>query len=173
MDKAKTLARESLQEARRSVWDLLPQTLEEESLTDAIKGEVDRFAGRGTETANFDVSGATIPTPSEVDAALLRICQEALMNVRKYAQASRVDVILRYGGDSVTLTVHDNGAGFEPSGIPSADGETSGGFGLTSMRQRASLLGGTFDIKSERGHGTQITATINIKGSGYTTPLTR
>ncbi len=173
LERAKALARESLVEARRSVWDLLPQGLEEESLTEALEGEVDRFDGRGTEAVTFEVTGEPITTSSEVGAALLRICQEALMNVRKYAEASLVEVVLAYRKDSVKLTIRDNGAGFAQEGLPTSGGEASGGFGLTSMRQRARLLGETLDVKSKRGGGTEIIAVIAVRDGGYTTPLTR
>ena len=152
------------------MWDLLPQALEHESLPEAVEGEVGRFAARGTEIANLEVSGEPITTPPELDAAMLRICQEALMNVRKYAHASLVDVALVYGTDSVTLRVRDNGAGFDQADLPASAGETGGGFGLTSMRQRAMLLGGTFEVNSERGGGTEITATIAVNERGNTFP---
>ena len=74
LSQAKNLARESLQEARRSVWDLLPRALEERSLEAALREEVRRFAAAGQEKASFTLSGDRTELPSNVQAALLRIC---------------------------------------------------------------------------------------------------
>ena len=81
LSRAKGLARESLQEARRSVWDLLPKALEDRSLDAALRQEVDRWAEDGREKASFIFSGDGRELPSPVQAALLRICQESLTNV--------------------------------------------------------------------------------------------
>ena len=91
LDRAKTLARESLQEARRSVWDLLPRALEEQSLDSALAAEVGEFDRVGRERASFEVRGRSRELPAAVQAALLRISQESLTNVRRHAAATRVD----------------------------------------------------------------------------------
>ena len=88
----------------------------------------------------------------------LRICQESLTNIRKYADASQVHVTLDFGLDAVKLTVSDDGIGFDPEGIRIGGGQ--GGFGLTVMRQRARLLRGDVDIISTPGNGTVVAARI-------------
>ncbi len=163
IERAKSLARESLQEARRSVWDLVPEVLEARSLEDALKEEVRRFATRGLEKAAFAHTGKAKDLPRDVQAALLRICQEALMNTRKHARASHVDVRLVVGPDAVSLIVRDDGVGFDPDGAASSDGQQSG-YGMTSMVQRARLQGGTLTIESGRDKGTVIEAKIPTAG---------
>ena len=163
IERAKSLARESLQEARRSVWDLVPEILEARSLEDALKEEVRRFAARGLEKAAFAHTGEAKDLPRDVQAALLRICQEALMNTRKHARASRVDVRLEVGPDAVSLVVQDDGVGFDPDGAR-ADGQESG-YGMTSMVQRARLQGGTLTIQSGGDKGTVIEAKIPTAAS--------
>ena len=101
--------------------------------------------------------------PRDVQAALLRICQEALMNTRKHARASRVDVRLDVGADAVSLVVQDDGVGFDPDAAANGDGQQSG-YGMTSMVQRARLHGGTLTIESAGHQGTTIEARIPTEG---------
>ena len=161
IERAKRLARESLQEARRSVWDLVPGVLEARSLEDALEEEVRRFAARGREKAVFAYTGEAKELPRDVQAALLRICQEALMNTRKHARAKQVQVQLDFGPEAVSLVVRDDGVGFDPNAAASAAGPESG-FGMTSMAQRASLQGGSLTVDSGKGKGTVIEARIPV-----------
>ena len=79
---AKNLAREGLSEARRSVWNLLPQALEENPLHVALSDEVERFNAVESQQATFEIIGARRQLPPVLQAALLRICQESLTNIR-------------------------------------------------------------------------------------------
>ena len=81
------------------------------------------------------------------------VCQEALANVRKHAAARQVRVRLRYVGTAVRLTVTDDGKGFDPGG-------THGGYGLTGMRDRVSQVGGTVEVASVPGRGTEVSAEV-------------
>ena len=156
MARAKGLARDSLEEARRSVWDLLPQALERLPLDTAIGEEVRRrFNGQGS----FSVSGQQRPLSSSVQTALLRICQEALTNVSRHAAATRVSVKMDFHPDAVHLEVWDNGIGFDRAGTGDRQ-EPGGGFGLIGMEQRARQLGGTILVSSEKGKGTVVEARI-------------
>ena len=156
MARAKGLARDSLQEARRSVWDLLPQALEQLPLDTAIREEVRR---RFDSLGSFSVSGEQRPLSSSVQTALLRICQEALTNVSRHAAATRVSVKMAFHPDAVHLEVRDNGKGFDQT---AADGshEPGGGFGLIGMEQRVRQLGGTIIVDSAIGKGTVVEARI-------------
>ena len=157
---AKGIARECLAEARRSVWNLLPEVLERSPLDVIISDEVERFASTVSGKAEFTLLGARRDLAAATQAAILRICQESLSNIRKYADADEVSVTLDFDLDTVTLTVSDDGVGFDPEGI--RIGGASGGFGLTGMRQRARLLRGDVDIISSPGHGTMVRARIPI-----------
>ena len=157
---AKGIARECLAEARRSVWNLLPEVLESNPLDVIISDEVDRFATTTDADADFTLLGARKELNAATQAAILRICQESLANIRSHADAKQVHVTLDFGLDAVKLTVSDNGTGFDPEGIRIGGGQ--GGFGLTGMRQRARLLHGDVDIKSSLGKGTVVEAKIPI-----------
>ena len=155
---AKGLARQCLAEARRSVWNLLPEDLEENPLDVVIATEVERFDTTGGEVISFKLLGARRQLPAVAQAALLRICQESLTNMRKYAEARNVEVTLDFALDSVTLSVADDGVGFDPDAVRIEEGR--GGFGLTGMRQRARLLQGDVEIASAPGKGTRVEARI-------------
>lgn len=161
LSRAKELARECLQEARRSVWNLLPHELEERPLEAAIEDEVTEFASVGREHAEFSLRGTPGELPSNVQATLLRVCQESLTNVRKHAHASSVKVRLSYEQpNEVMLEVEDDGKGFEPD--ERASDFAQGGFGLTGMDQRARLLRGKLEVLSEKDSGTTIRVTLPI-----------
>ena len=156
LQSVRELARESLQEARRSVWDLRTGPLKGLSLGQALEGETMRAAGATIQTA-FNATGEERVLPAGVDAALLRICQESLANILKHANATRVTVTVSFHESEVRLTVTDDGMGFDPS-IPRRWSKDQGVFGLVSMRERAQLLGGTLRISSEVGRGTTVEA---------------
>ena len=160
LSRAKNLARESLQEARRSVWDLLPQALEERSLDAALEEEVRRFTAVGQEKASFRVSGDRRELPANIQAALLRICQESLTNIRRHARATQVNVDLKFYSEAVCLGVQDNGAGFDLEGVKATGRQSGSGFGLTGMEQRAHLLRGILTVDSQKGRGTLVDVRI-------------
>lgn len=147
--RATDLARASLREARRSVQDLAPADLEHGTLPEALKKATE---GR----ARFTVTGTVEPLHDELEAALLRIAQEALANAARHAHAERVGVTLSYMDDEVTLDVRDDGRGFAVAARP------SGGFGLTAMRERAERVAGTLEVESEPGRGTAVSARVPL-----------
>ena len=162
LDRVRSLAREGLQEARRSVWDLRAGPLEGRTLSEALEQEVKSVAGRGDVGTSFVVSGAEKVLPSGVEAVLLRICQEALTNVLKYAKATQMTVTLAFDESQVRLAVRDDGIGFDPE-LPIRRDRDSGGFGLINMRERARLLGGELTVQSEPGKGTLVEVALSLE----------
>jgi len=148
-------AAENLAEARRVVHDLAPGELDQALLPQALGRLLERFRTETDVEAVLHVVGAPHPTAAAHDAALLRVAQSALANVRRHAAATRVDVTLGYEG-GVSLDVVDDGRGFDPDAlpVPSADG----GFGLRAMAARLNGLGGTFHVESQVGEGTAVAA---------------
>jgi signal transduction histidine kinase len=90
--------------------------------------------------------------------ALFRVLQEALGNAAKHARATRVTVGLTRTDGMVSLTISDDGVGFEPARLGS-----SGGLGLVMMRERATQLNGTFEFESAPGRGTTIRVVIPFR----------
>jgi two-component system NarL family sensor kinase len=95
-----------------------------------------------------------IALSSRVEAELFKVVQESLINIRKHARATQVEVRLQRSADGTTLSVQDNGVGFMPGT------NDDGTHGLLGMRERVKLLGGRFSVRSRPGRGTRITVTI-------------
>jgi signal transduction histidine kinase len=150
---ATRLARESLSEARRSVDALRPEPLEKASLGEALTAAGAHWSALNGVQVRVTTTGTERPLGQEAESALLRTAQEALSNVARHAEATRVAVTLSYMEHQVALDVRDDGRGFDPA--PKEDG-----FGLVAMRQRIESLAGTLQIESEPGAGTGISACI-------------
>jgi signal transduction histidine kinase len=161
---ATRLARESLSEARRSVEALRPESLETGRLSEALNEVAGRWSALHGITAQVTTTGTARPMPPEAEFALLRTAQEALANVAKHAQASRVGVTLSYMEHQVALDVRDDGLGFDLPAFCPAPAEVNDhqGFGLVSMRQRIESLAGTLQVESEPGFGTGISACLPV-----------
>jgi signal transduction histidine kinase len=158
IDTARSLARESLTEARRSVDALGPRQLVETQLPDAIADMAKRWAEASGVDLILDTTGDPRPLLPELEVTLFRVAQEALANVGKHAGAGRVGLTLSYMDDVVVLDVRDDGRGFVPGAAPEAcDGS---GFGLVAMEQRVRRVAGTFTVESAPGEGAALSASV-------------
>ena len=156
LSRIRMLAKEKLSEARRSVQDLRPNITIQENLEALIRAELAQLARDMPIETQFEVTGEEQPVSQAIKLAVVRICQEALHNIQKYAQAGHVHVALTYSPTAVALLVEDNGIGFNPS-TPSANS-----FGLSVMRERARQVGGTALVESQVGRGTKIRTSIPL-----------
>jgi len=150
---AERTARENLAEARALVAALQPVALQSASLGDAIGRVVDRSREETGLDVTMVVEGTARPLGANEEIALLRAAQEALMNVRKHAQATTATVRLHYGDDAATLTVSDDGTGFDTSAH-------TAGFGLRGLRTRLDHVGGEANVRSIPGSGTTVTVQV-------------
>ncbi|WP_202879631.1 sensor histidine kinase [Serinicoccus kebangsaanensis] len=148
-ERALTLARDALADARRSMLDLSPRGLDGASLVEALRDLVATWAREREVRADVVVTGDATPLHPEVEATVLRIAQESLTNVGKHARAQRVGVTLSYDDTEIVLDVRDDGVGFDP-GAP----RPTSSFGLRGMRQRAERLAGELEVESRPGDGT-------------------
>jgi signal transduction histidine kinase len=162
LQRAKDLARSSLQEARRSVWGLRPRSLEDMTLTEALQGRVEALRDGGRLRTSFGVTGSRRVLSPDVELNLFRIAQEALTNIQRHAGAETVHVQLDYGRAHLRLVVEDDGEGLpELVGQASNDGDDGRpALGLIGMRERAALLGGQMTVTSEPGQGTRIAVIV-------------
>lgn len=155
LDYVLSLAEAGLTEMRALIFALRPESLELEGLAAALSKQAASVRvrhGIDVEVKLCDEPELTI----ERKEALYRIAQEALHNIVKHAQASRVELALTHGDGSLVLSVRDNGQGFDPAQ------RFPGHLGLRSMRERVTKLGGRLTIESEPGHGTLIQARMPV-----------
>ena len=138
--RALSLTRSNLDEARRSVLDLRAAPLEGRSLPEALKTLVDRWEAETDVATRFKAVNGSRPLPPRVEVALYRVCQEALTNVARHADASRVTVRLVATPEEVRLVVQDDGRGFDPSCV--ADDR----HGIVGMRERVGMIGGSLKV---------------------------
>lgn len=150
--------RSCLKETRKIIFDLRPMTLDDLGLVPTVKRFLDTVKERSGIISAVRVLGEERRLDSYVEVGLFRTIQEAVNNVEKHAKATVVNIVMEFRRDMVSVTVEDNGAGFD-----TADNVGSESFGLVGMRERMKLLNGELTIKSEKGTGTKISIKVTLK----------
>jgi signal transduction histidine kinase len=170
LERIGALAQEALFEMRSLLFELHPASLAEKGLARALDQLIASMRLRGGPTIAYGAETDARPEP-EAELALLRIVQEALANAIKHAGAGEVTVTLVEVAGRLTVTVTDDGAGFDPSApVPAAGDGRSGGMGLRSMRERAARAGVALEIVSAPGAGTTVRATAPFTTSSSAHP---
>ncbi len=152
LERALTLARANLDEARRSVHDLRAAPLEGRTLLEALQNMTADLREEGIFTVDLRAPMALPLFAARVETALLRVVQEAVSNCRKHAQCSSVSLDIALDDDRLSVRVTDNGRGFdveEARRVPDR-------YGLSSMIERVTEIGGALEIESQPGQGTTI-----------------
>lgn len=157
MQRARAIARESLDDTRRVVASLRPELLEHAELPEAVARLSAQSAERMGIPVSATVTGVPMPLHPEAEITLFRALQEGLANVRKHAHARAVAVTLSYMDDVVMLDVRDDGKGLDLKGS-----ERIGSFGLRAMRERVEQLRGSVSIESDTGEGTTLTISVPL-----------
>ncbi len=140
-------ARDSLDEVRRVARQLRPHVLDDLGLNSALAALTSELFDQGAVLASRRISPGIQKLDDAVELVVFRVAQEALTNVARHADASRVEIGLAPSGAGVVLTVDDDGRGL-PHG---ADGT-----GLRGMRERAALIGADLDVGGREGGGTRV-----------------
>lgn len=141
--------------------DLRPPALDRLGLVATLRPYVDDLSARTGLPIELRIEGNERRLPPEIELALFRVAQEALINAWKYAQTPKVRVTLRFSEEAVELTVSDRGRGFV---VPERLGmlAEAGHFGLVGMQERMELAGGTLHLTSGPGQGTTIVAWVPL-----------
>jgi signal transduction histidine kinase len=149
---------EYLDEARRSIWQLRSPSLEvTENFPEALR-KVSQRALEGTNIRlQFATTGDNCEPDQVVEDNLLRICEEAVTNAVKHADASDIEVTLECNFDQLRLRVRDNGCGFDPE---KPNGSNNGHFGLVGLRERTKTIAGSLLVNSRPGNGTEVLVTV-------------
>lgn len=135
--------------------DLRPLTLEDLGLVAAMQYLVNQLSQSEDMEVKLEVEGEPDGLPSDMEVAIYRVLQEALNNIRRHAQATRVNVTAQFTPEEIYLTVEDNGRGFVvPESI--TDFASAGSFGMMGLQERAQLFGGDVTIESQPYEGTTV-----------------
>lgn len=147
--------RDTLQEVRRFSRDLRPSILDDLGLLPALEWVTEDLKNTYWVDVDLKVVGVERRLFPETELLLFRIVQEALRNIAKHAKASRADVEIKFDENKITVTISDDGKGFEPPENLGALTPT-GKLGLAGMQERVQLLGGNLNLESKPGKGTKI-----------------
>jgi len=147
------LVQSSLEEARRSIWELRSQGSDAGDFRARLSRAASDIAKRSGLHVQFSVLGTYRALPEKIESEFLKIGQEAVTNVVRHANAKQVKIDLAYEGKKVHLTIADDGCGFANAANSSGP---EGHYGLRGMRERAAQIGAQLAVKSRPGAGTQI-----------------
>jgi len=150
VDEAASLAKSGLEESRQAIGALRSDPVTTLGLVGALRGELRSLEARTGLTSALQVAGEGPDLTDEETQGLFRIVQEALNNAERHASAQQVTLSIAFGSDSTDMTVHDDGAGFDPQVI----GDDR--YGLTGMQERAAMLGAKLQVHSHAGGGTTV-----------------
>ncbi len=160
LDRLRGATREGLEEVRRFIADLRPGIVRERGLAEAIKEYLRGYMNTYTTQVQIDIEA--LPRLAEdVEIVLYRIMQEALQNASKYARGALLSVRLTQQNGQFVLTIRDEGPGFDPHEVARRAGRSN--WGLTSMRERAEMVGARLTVASRPGHGTEVTVVIPLE----------
>jgi two-component system sensor histidine kinase UhpB len=151
VDETKQAVREALEEVRRIARELRPEMLEHLGLVSALTELSRKFADQSGIRVDRRFADRLPPLSDEAELAVYRVAQESLTNVARHANASRVEVTLERGVDSIVLRVTDDGRG-----LADETPGTNGRAGLRGMRERALLVGGALAVKAGPDGGVEV-----------------
>jgi signal transduction histidine kinase len=173
LDSAINEAANAITEGRNAVQGLRASTLERNDLATAIRTLGDALASDAVKPADFSVAveGESRDLHPIVRDDIYKITAEALRNAFRHAEATHVDVEIRYDRDQFRLRVQDDGKGFDAERLPRQ--EAAGHYGVPGMRERAELMEGTLTVWSKEGAGTAVELCIPSRGAYVKTPSRR
>jgi len=148
------LVENTVAQIRNIMTDLLPPMLDDFGLHAALQSSITRFTQRTPMAVTYKGKDLIQRLHLNLEYALFRMLQEALHNVVKHAKASHVEVALEEFGDSVRLTIRDNGIGFDLNQISGPNARQ--GFGLMNISEQMKALGGMLEIQTTPGQGTKV-----------------
>jgi signal transduction histidine kinase len=160
LDDVKAIATRTLEDVHRLIFDLRPSVLDDLGLASAIEWYAERTLRKKGLSVRCECEELGPGMTQEMETALFRICQEAMSNVARHAQATAV--LIEVGSDEkeIRISVEDDGRGFDSS--EAASRESRRPWGLMGIRERAEILGGSAKIESAVGKGTRVEVRIPL-----------
>ncbi len=160
LEHIENIANDAYKSLQRYARYLRPSILDQMGLVAALNWLTEEL-GKELKIKTSVKSDKLPPLPSEVELAMFRIAQETLNNIRKHAQASAVNITVQITSNNLKMSITDNGKGFSTSRL-TGDLAKEGKLGVLGMEERARLIGGNLQIKSEPGKGTTVIARAPI-----------
>ena len=169
LHKLESLTGDALKELQRFISDLRPSHLDDLGLSAALRWYAGKIQEHSTVSIRVDIVGEEHDLDDAMKITIFRIIQESLNNIIKHAQASLVNIYLRFEEKNVRINVRDNGIGFDLDHVQQKR-TSRPSLGLAGMEERAALLGGTVIVQSRLGYGTEVEALIpyHHTGTSYT-----
>lgn len=158
IDDGKTLTERTVAAVRNISMGLRPSILDDLGLDPAIQWQAREFSKRSGVPVKVQIEGHFESLSESLKICLYRVVQEALTNCARHAQAKNVRINLHASRDSISLTVADDGSGFDLATLP------KGGLGLFGMRERVRELSGTVSIFAQPGKGTLVRVEVPLNG---------
>lgn len=155
LNNLKSSAMGTFQKVRNFIFELRPMMLDDLGLVPTVRRYADAFKEQTSLDVNVTVTGNERRLEPYLEVMMFRALQELLGNTARHSQATQVKVMLDMGEDRVRVSVDDNGKGFDPDII-----QQGKSLGLKLIRERAEMLGGTFEVDSSVGRGTRITFAV-------------
>lgn len=152
----------ALEDVRRVALDLRPTILDDLGLVPALEWRVDELNKAAPPYASFYSDGLSGRLPQEMELVFYRIAQEALTNARRHADAAHIELSLLRDDQGVSLTVSDDGCGFDCTSLKNQT--KGGGLGLMGMAERISMINGQLEITSQPGQGCRLIARSPLTG---------
>jgi signal transduction histidine kinase len=155
LEKMRELAQRTLDGVHKVIFDLRPTMLDHLGLVPALRWFAVSWLEEKGIRVTVEDNGAAQRLPSEVETALFRVVQEAIVNISRHAGARNVCIYFQFEPKMVTVRVEDDGVGFELDELSIAPGSARG-LGLIGMQERVELFGGELEVTSTPGYGTQV-----------------
>ena len=154
LNSLKASAMGTFQKVRNFIFELRPMMLDDLGLIPTVRRYSDAYKEQTSLDVNMTVTGNEKRLETYLEVMLFRAIQELLGNAARHSQATQVKVLLDVGDDRVRVSVDDNGKGFDPESIEGTS------LGLKLIRERAEMLGGTFELDSAVGRGARISFAV-------------
>ncbi|MCE1248163.1 MAG: response regulator [Firmicutes bacterium] len=161
LEELKNVVAENVKEVRQIIFNLRPSSLDDLGLIPSLENYIKRFEKENTIEVEFHINTREKRLPTSVETAVFRIIQEALTNIKRHSKADKALIRLNFEPKMVNLRISDNGKGFDWEEVTKRflRGDSHG---LQGMKERISLLGGSFKVATENGMGCIVTASIPI-----------
>ncbi len=158
LNSLKASAMSTFQKVRNFIFELRPMMLDDLGLAPTVKKYTEAFREQTGLEVNLTITGTERRFEPYIEVMVFRAFQELLGNVARHSQASTVKAHLDLGNDNIRISVDDNGKGFDPEIL-----KESSNLGLKLIRERAEMLGGSFEIDSKTGSGARIAFAVPAK----------